>query len=264
PAVSEDKANPPMTTSRTTTETTNTVGSIPITGGTDPQPSDPTCPSTLSASDKERELEKQMERNQERLQKLKEKRKAKEAARKKAEEEAARRAAEKEQERQEVAARARRSEEEAAEKRRRMAARNRRGPSLGEVTASACQVKVEIPLVIRKGKGHLRTEAVGGDPDDSNDSDDDDDDEDEWAPCERYQAQRIPCQMHTGKRSSLICKPCHDSKVQCSYSGWPPTVKREGGVQPTGKHLAVLESQMAQLLTDNRQFREGQAEKIAP
>ncbi|KAJ3860298.1 hypothetical protein EV359DRAFT_85465 [Lentinula novae-zelandiae] len=35
-------------------------------------------------------------------------------------------------------------------------------------------------------------------------------------------------------------------------------VKREGGVQPTGECLTVLESQMAQLLADNRQFREGQ------
>ncbi|KAJ3803792.1 hypothetical protein F5876DRAFT_84428 [Lentinula aff. lateritia] len=35
-------------------------------------------------------------------------------------------------------------------------------------------------------------------------------------------------------------------------------VKREGGGQPTGEHLAVLESQVAQLLADNRQLRDGQ------
>ncbi|KAJ3863575.1 hypothetical protein EV359DRAFT_82271 [Lentinula novae-zelandiae] len=73
-----------MTTSRTTTKTTNMVGSIPITGGTEPQPLDPTRPITLSASDEEWELEKEKERNRERLRKLKEKRKAKEVARKKA------------------------------------------------------------------------------------------------------------------------------------------------------------------------------------
>ncbi|KAJ3845803.1 hypothetical protein EV368DRAFT_90062 [Lentinula lateritia] len=58
--------------------------------------------------------------------------------------------------------------------------------------------------------------------------------------------------------SSIICKPCHDAKVKCSYSGRPSTVKREGGGQPTGERLAVLESQMAQLLADNQQLREGQ------
>ncbi|KAJ3846994.1 hypothetical protein EV368DRAFT_88250 [Lentinula lateritia] len=109
-----------MSSSRTTTKTTNTVGSIPITGGTDPRPLAPTRPSTLNASDKEWELEKQLERNQERLQKLKEKRKAEEAAKKKAEE-AARWAAEEEKKKREAAAQAvqaRKLEEEAVEKRR--------------------------------------------------------------------------------------------------------------------------------------------------
>lgn len=35
-------------------------------------------------------------------------------------------------------------------------------------------------------------------------------------------------------------------------------MKREGGGQPIGERLAILESQMAQLLADNRQLREGQ------
>ncbi|KAJ3803901.1 hypothetical protein F5876DRAFT_84176 [Lentinula aff. lateritia] len=64
--------------------------------------------------------------------------------------------------------------------------------------------------------------------------------------------------MQAGKRSSIICKPCHDAKVKCSYSGRPSTVKREGGSNPTGERLAVLESQVAQLLADNRQLRDGQ------
>ncbi|KAJ3858198.1 hypothetical protein EV359DRAFT_88102 [Lentinula novae-zelandiae] len=153
-----------MSTSRTTT-----VGSIPITGGTSNQPSAPTCPTTPSASDEERELERQLKCNQERLQALKEKRKAEEAAKKQAEEEAARRAAEEEKKQQ-----------EAAEKRRRVtAARSRQGPSPNEATTSARRVEVEIPWVVKKGKGRSRTEASGGDPDNGNDGNDDKD----RAPC---------------------------------------------------------------------------------
>lgn len=93
------------------------------------------------------------------------------------------------------------------------------------------------------------------DPDDGDDGDDDDD---EKEPCERCRAKKISCQMQAGKRSSIICKPCHDAKVRCSYSGRPSTVKREGGGNPLGKRMAVLESQMAQLLANNRQLRDGQ------
>ncbi|KAJ3911144.1 hypothetical protein F5877DRAFT_86407 [Lentinula edodes] len=95
------------------------------------------------------------------------------------------------------------------------------------------------------------------DPDDGGDGDDDDD-KDDRAPCERCRTKKLSCQMQAGKRSSIICKPCHDAKVKCSYSGRPSTVKREGGGQPTGERLAVLESQVAQLLADNRQLRDGQ------
>ncbi|KAJ3897158.1 hypothetical protein F5879DRAFT_996505 [Lentinula edodes] len=64
--------------------------------------------------------------------------------------------------------------------------------------------------------------------------------------------------MQASKRSSIICKPCHDAKVRCSYSGRPSTVKQEGGGNPLGEQIAILESQMAQLLADNRQLRDGQ------
>ncbi|KAJ3897698.1 hypothetical protein F5879DRAFT_995654 [Lentinula edodes] len=64
--------------------------------------------------------------------------------------------------------------------------------------------------------------------------------------------------MQAGKRSSVICKPCYDAKVRCLYSRRPSTVKREGGGNPIGKRMAVLESQVAQLLADNRQLRDGQ------
>lgn len=64
--------------------------------------------------------------------------------------------------------------------------------------------------------------------------------------------------MQAGKRTSIICKPCHDSKVRCSYSDRPTTVKKEVVSNPTGERLAVLESQVAQLLADNRVLREGQ------
>ncbi|KAJ3803529.1 hypothetical protein F5876DRAFT_85109 [Lentinula aff. lateritia] len=99
---------------------------------------------------------------------------------------------------------------------------------------------------------------VDEDPDDGGDGGDDDDEEDERAPCERCRNKKLPCQMQAGKRSSIICKPCHDAKVRCSYSNRPFTVKREGGSNPTGERLAVLESQVAQLLADNRQLRDGQ------
>ncbi|GAW10456.1 hypothetical protein LENED_012720 [Lentinula edodes] len=97
---------------------------------------------------------------------------------------------------------------------------------------------------------------VGEDPDDGDDGDEDDDDDEDRDPCERCKAKKIPCLKQAGKRSSVICKPCHDSKVRCSYSGRPYTVKREGGASPSGERLAVLESQMAQVLADNRALRE--------
>ncbi|KAJ3911531.1 hypothetical protein F5877DRAFT_85836 [Lentinula edodes] len=87
--------------------------------------------------------------------------------------------------------------------------------------------------------------AVGGDPDDG----DDDNDEEEREPCERCKAKKIPCLQQAGKWSSVICKPCHDSKVQCSFSGRPLTGKREGR---SGKRMAIMESQMAQNLADLR------------
>ncbi|KAJ3803805.1 hypothetical protein F5876DRAFT_84389 [Lentinula aff. lateritia] len=189
-----------------------------------------------SASNEERELETQMERNRERLQRLKEKRKAEEEAKRKVEEGAARR-----------------REEEAAEERRRIAAsaaaaRGRQGPALGEASTSRRQVEVEIPRVVRKGSGKQSVEA--GDPDDGNDGSDDgddEDDEDEKAPCERWHLKKIPCLQQEGKRQMVICKPCHDSKVQCSYSGQPVLTRREGGF---GERLAVMESQLAQGLAD--------------
>ncbi|KAJ3901729.1 hypothetical protein F5879DRAFT_1047074 [Lentinula edodes] len=52
--------------------------------------------------------------------------------------------------------------------------------------------------------------------------------------------------------------PCHDAKVHCSHSNRPPIVKKEAVSNPTGEWLAVLESQMAQLLADNRVFPKGQ------
>ncbi|KAJ3897555.1 hypothetical protein F5879DRAFT_995867 [Lentinula edodes] len=127
--------------------------------------------------------------------------------------------------------------------------RSRRGSSPG-----GSSVVVEIRK--EQGKGKAKAQPVGGDPDDGGDGEDDDDDEEDRAPCERCRSKKIPCQMQAGKRSSVICKPCHDAKVRCSYSGRPSTVKREGGGNPLGEQIAVLESQMAQLLADNRQLRD--------
>ncbi|KAJ3925432.1 MAG: hypothetical protein NXY57DRAFT_967852 [Lentinula lateritia] len=173
-------------------------------------------------------------------------RKAAAAAKKKAEEEA--------QKQKEAAAR------ELEEHRRRMAeaatACSRCGSLPGGSSTSPRRPVVEIQK--EKGNGKGKAGPIGGDPNNGGDGDDDDDDEDDRAPCERCRSKKISCQMQAGKRSSVICKPCHNAKVRCSYSGRPSTVKREGGGNPYGERLAVLESQVAQLLADNRQLRDGQ------
>ncbi|KAJ3879248.1 hypothetical protein F5051DRAFT_438984 [Lentinula edodes] len=183
-------------------------------------------------------------------------RKAAAAAKKKAEEEAARKAAEEAQRQKEAAA------WELEERRRVMAAaattRSQRGSSPGETSASIRRPVVEIRQRKDKAKAKTKAQPVGEDPDDGGNGDDDDDDEDDRAPCERCRSKKISCQMQAGKRSSVICKPCHDAKVRCSYSGRPSMVKREGGGNPSNERLAVLESQVAQLLADNRQLRDGQ------
>ncbi|KAJ3911137.1 hypothetical protein F5877DRAFT_86426 [Lentinula edodes] len=90
------------------------------------------------------------------------------------------------------------------------------------------------PVVeISKAKGKAKAQPVDDDPNDGDN-------------------------MQAGKRSSIICKPCHDAKVRYSYSGRPSTVKQEGGSNSTGKRLTVLESQVAQLLANNWQLRDGQ------
>ncbi|KAJ3872440.1 hypothetical protein F5051DRAFT_445163 [Lentinula edodes] len=71
---------------------------------------------------------------------------------------------------------------------------------------------VEIRKKWRKGKA--KAQPVGRDPDDGSDREDDDN-KDERAPCKQCRSENIPCQIQAGKRSSIICKPCHDAKVRC-------------------------------------------------
>ncbi|KAJ3858631.1 hypothetical protein EV359DRAFT_87435 [Lentinula novae-zelandiae] len=212
-----------MSASRTITTTSNNSST------TGPSRSRPVPPTPADPSVHEEEsLEDILRRAQERVQKVRA-RKAAEAARKAAEEKAARAAAAREkavQEARERALRARQQEE--------------------EIYGS-----MEIRREKGKGKGKAKAQPVDEDPDD-------DDNEDDRAPCERCRAKKISCQMQAGKRSSIICKPCHKAKVKCSYSGRPSIVKKEVSANPTGEHLAVLESQVAQLLADNRQLRDGQ------
>ncbi|KAJ3884565.1 hypothetical protein GG344DRAFT_83842 [Lentinula edodes] len=227
-----------MSTSRTITTTTQkSLTAGPSRSRPTPPPIDLTIP------------DEAIRRAEEKVRRMK----AKKAARKKAEEEAVRKAAEEAQRKKEEAAR------ELEERRRRIVeaatTRNRRGSSPGGSSVSPQRPVVEIRK--DKGKGKGKAQPVGGDPDDGGDGDDDND-EDDRAPCEQCRSKKISCQMQAGKRSSIICKPCHDAKVRCLYSGRPSTVKREGGGQPIGERLAILESQMAQLLADNRQLREGQ------
>ncbi|KAJ3884662.1 hypothetical protein GG344DRAFT_83696 [Lentinula edodes] len=235
------------------TQTTTTPASASTAGPSGPrrQPPTPIRPAPFEDDDLDEEEEEVIRKAEEKVRRMKERKAAAAAAAKqKAEEEAAKKLAEEER----VQALAR------EERRRRMAeaatARSRRGTSPGEVSESPRRPVVEIRRNNGKGKGRAQEEAAGGDPDDG--GDENDDDEDDRTPCERCRAKKISCQMQAGKRSSIICKPCHDAKVKCLYSGRPSTVKREGGGQPIGERLAILESQMAQLLADNRQLREGQ------
>ncbi|KAJ3810217.1 hypothetical protein F5876DRAFT_65830 [Lentinula aff. lateritia] len=70
-------------------------------------------------------------------------------------------------------------------------------------------------------------------------TDDKDDKEDEWAPCEQCQMKKLPCLKQASKRSTVI-------------------LVQEGGSNTTSKWIAMLESQMAQLLTDSWQLWDGQ------
>ncbi|KAJ3884088.1 hypothetical protein GG344DRAFT_84594 [Lentinula edodes] len=250
-----------MTTSRTTTTTVSATA-----GPSRPRPAPPP-PIDLTAHDEEG-LEEEDEddiigKAQERVERVRA-RKAAAAAKKAAEEKAAKAAAAREKAAQEVrerALRARQQEQEVAERRRLLAdaasARSQRGTSPSEMSASPCRPVVEIRREKGKGRAKVPAPSVGGDPDDGDDGDDDDDDEEEREPCERCKVKKIPCLQQAGKRSSVICKPCHDSKVRCSFSGRPSTVKREGG---SGERLAVMESQMAQSLADLRALRETNSE----
>ncbi|KAJ3870535.1 hypothetical protein F5051DRAFT_447537 [Lentinula edodes] len=240
---------------RTTTTTVSATAGPSWSRPVPPPPPPPSDSATQEEDDLEDEDEDDIIRKaQARVERVRA-RKAAEAARRKAEEEAARAAAEKKRKAQERAKRARQQEEEVVERRRLLAAaataRSQWGTSPSEVSASPRRPVVEIRRTKSKGKGKARAEPVGGDPDDGDEGDDKE-------PCERCRVKKISCQMQAGKRSSVICKPCHDVKVRCSYSGRPSTVKREGSSNPTGERLAVLESQVAQLLADNRQLRDGQ------
>ncbi|KAJ3859760.1 hypothetical protein EV359DRAFT_86052 [Lentinula novae-zelandiae] len=207
-----------MSASRTQTMTT-TSSSTAGPSRSRPAPLPPANPVEHDEEDLEEDEDEIIRSVQEKLRRMKE-RKAAAAAKKKAEEEAAKKAAEEAQKQQEL--------------------ERVRSPHGGQWWK------------LGKGKGKARPRPR--DPDDSGNGND----EDEQAPCEQCRSKKIPCQMQAGKRSSIICKPCHDAKVRCSYSTRPLSVKREGGSNPTGERLAILESQMAQLLANNRQLREGQ------
>ncbi|KAJ3897729.1 hypothetical protein F5879DRAFT_995617 [Lentinula edodes] len=241
-----------MTTSRTQTTTTSSS-----TAG--PSRSRPIPPPPIDLTAHEEDEDEIIRRAQARVERVRA-RKAAAVAKKAAEEKAAKAAAAREraaQEARERAIRARQQEEEVAERRRLLAeaatARSQRGTSPSEMSASPRRPVVEVRRVV-KGKGKAKAQPMGGDPDDGDDGDDDDDDEEDRAPCERCKTKKLPCQMQAGKRSSIICKPCHDAKVRCSYSGRPTTSKqREGG---SGERITVLESQMAQSLADSQALRE--------
>ncbi|KAJ3858348.1 hypothetical protein EV359DRAFT_69082 [Lentinula novae-zelandiae] len=244
-----------MTTSRTTTITQPTAS-------TSSRPADPPSPGAPTDKDEDKIIREALAR----VERVKAQKAAEEAAARKAAEEAEKKkkAAARRQAAQDARDRATRAQEQedgVVERRRKLAAaataRSQGETSTGEASVSPRRPVVEIPRV--KGKGKARAQPVGEDPDNGDNGDngdDDDDDEEDREPCERCKAKKIPCLKQASKRSSVICKPCHDSKVQCSYSGHPYTVKREGGASPGGEQLAVLESQMVQVLANNRALRE--------
>ncbi|KAJ3884114.1 hypothetical protein GG344DRAFT_84549 [Lentinula edodes] len=225
-----------MSTSRTTTATTN-----PSTAGPSrsrpvpPPPIDLTAHEEEDLEDEDEDEDEIIRRAQARVERMRA-RKAAEAAKKAAEEKAARAAAAREKAAKEARERARRAQQQEEEE------------TVGRGGDSS-KSEGDLP---KRGKGKAKAQPVDEDPDDG------EDDDDEKEPCERCRTKKISCQMKAGKRSSIICKPCHDAKVRCSYSGQLSTVKREGSPNPTGERLAVLESQVAQLLADNRQLRDGQ------
>ncbi|KAJ3924454.1 MAG: hypothetical protein NXY57DRAFT_969845 [Lentinula lateritia] len=214
-----------MSTSRTTTTT------IPQPRvSTLARPADPPMPDAPADEDEDSIMREALAR----VERVKA-RKAEEAQRRAEEEEAARVAEELERQKKAAAARrqaaqdarnrairAQEQESEVAERRKRLVeaatSRSRRDTSTGGTSASLRRPIVEVTRMKNKGKGKASAQA--------------------------------------GKRSSVICKPCHDSKVKCSYSGRPYVVKKEGGANPSGERIAVLESQMAQVLADNRALRE--------
>ncbi|KAJ3897300.1 hypothetical protein F5879DRAFT_996266 [Lentinula edodes] len=240
-----------MTTSRTTTTTQPTAS-------TSSCPADPPRPGTPIDEDEDEILREALAR----VEKVKAQKAAEEAAARKAAEErrkkevAAQASAARRKAAQEVRDRASRAQQqnvEVVERRRLLAeaatARSQRGTSPSEMSVSPRRPVVEIRREKGKGREEVPAQPVGEDPDDG-------DNKEEREPCERCKAKKIPCLKQAGKQSSVICKPCHDSKVRCSYSGCPYTVKREGGASLSGKRLAVLESQIAQVLADNWALRE--------
>ncbi|KAJ3885154.1 hypothetical protein GG344DRAFT_70785, partial [Lentinula edodes] len=208
-----------MTTSCTTTTTQPTAS-------TSSRPADPLRPGTLIDEDEDEILREALAR----VKRVKA-RKAVEAAKKKAAEEAAARKAEEERRKKEVAARASAAKRKAAqetrdrasraqqqdaevvERRRLLAeaatARSQRGTLPSEMSVSPRRPVVEIRREKGKGREGIPVRPVGGDPDDG---DNDDNDKEEREPCGRCKAKKIPCLQQAGKWSSVICKPCHDSK----------------------------------------------------
>ncbi|KAJ3898406.1 hypothetical protein F5879DRAFT_927082 [Lentinula edodes] len=89
-----------------------------------------------------------------------------------------------------------------------------RGRGVASAVSRGCnsqELVVEIRKEKGKGRAKVQAQLVGGDLDN---------DEEDRAPCKRCKNKKLPCQMQAGKRSSVICKPCHDTKVSVLGAGW--------------------------------------------
>ncbi|KAJ3872675.1 hypothetical protein F5051DRAFT_444973 [Lentinula edodes] len=189
-----------MSTSQTTT-TTQPAAS------TSSRPANPPSPGAPIDEDEDEIIREALAR----VERVKARKAAEVAKKKAAEEAAARKVAEEAEKKERAAAQVAAARRQAAQDARDRAIWAReQEDGIVERRVRQSEVKGGTPrgMFLRKAKA----QPVGEDPDDGDDGDDGDDDNEDQEPCEQCRSKKIPCLQQAGKRSSVICKPCHDSK----------------------------------------------------
>ncbi|KAJ3916895.1 hypothetical protein F5877DRAFT_80436 [Lentinula edodes] len=179
----------------------------------------PTSPANHKDEDDKEEI---MRKAQEWVHKVRD-RKVAEAAKRKAKEEAARKAAEEEEKKKkkEAAARAGAAKKKVAQEVRERAnwAQQEEEETVGR--HGDCQNPMgNFTQQGSKKAGKAKAQLVGGDPNNGNNGNDNDNDKEDKEPCKQCKAKKIPCQMQAGKRSSIICKSCHNTKKSTVFVLW--------------------------------------------